>query len=81
MEGRAAFVTRPATNAPGNPWVWRTSFPDYHAEVDLALLGRGFHVGYLDVAERLGCDASLDLMDRFYTRLTNEFRMAKKTLF
>lgn len=59
----------------------RTSFPDYHAEVDLALLGRGFHVGYLDVAERLGCDASLDLMDRFYTRLTNEFRMAKKTLF
>ena len=40
FEGRGAFVTRPATNAPGHPWVWRTSFPDFHAEVDIALLSR-----------------------------------------
>jgi sialidase-1 len=59
FEGRGAFVTRPATNAPGHPWVWRTSFPDFHAEVDIALLKQGFHVAHVDVVSMLGCDASL----------------------
>ena len=76
FEGRGAFVTRPATNAPGHPWVWRTSFPDFHAEVDIALLKQGFHVAYVDVLSMLGCDASLDIMDRFYAQLTNDFKLA-----
>ncbi len=78
FEGHAAFVTRPATNAPGNPWVWRTSFPDFHAEVDRALLARGFHVAHVDVVRMLGCDASLDIMARFHTLMTNQFGLAAR---
>ena len=68
----ACFVTEPKIAAPGRPWVWRTSFPDFHAEVDLELLRSGWHVGHIDCLDMLGCDASLDLMDRFYDQVTKD---------
>lgn len=78
VDGHNGFVTRPKEAAPGGPWIWRTSFPDYHREVDLALLRRGFHVAYLNVVNLLGCDASLDSMDRFHYRVTKEFGLAER---
>lgn len=57
VAGKPCFITRPAISAPGKPWVWRTSFPDYHAEVDLELLRHGWAVGYIECLDLLGCDA------------------------
>ena len=37
-------VIVPKTTAPGKPWVFRADFVTRDATVDLALLGRGFHV-------------------------------------
>ena len=70
VDGRACFITQPAIPAPGKPWIWRTSFPDFHTEVDLELLRHGWAVGYIECLDMLGCDASLDIMDRFYEDLT-----------
>ncbi len=42
--GHTAYVVTPKVAAPGNPWVWRTSFPDFHAEIDVQLVGAGFHI-------------------------------------
>src|SRR5512133_958806 len=70
LEGRSCFITQPALPAPGKPWVWRASFPDFHAEVDLELLRRGWAVAYVECLDLLGCDAALDAMDGFYTHLT-----------
>lgn len=78
LDGHSGFVTQPKEAAPGRPWIWRTSFPDYHREVDLALLRRGFHVAYLNVVNLLGCDASLDSMDRFHYRITKEFGLEER---
>ena len=78
LDGHSGFVTQPKEAAPGRPWIWRTSFPDYHREVDLALLRRGFHVGYLNVVNLLGSEASLDSMDRFHYRVTKEFSLAER---
>lgn len=78
VAGLAAFVTNPMIAAPGKPWVWRTSFPDFHAEVDLELLRNGWAIGYLECLDMLGCDASLDLMDQFYAELTERRGFAKK---
>ena len=78
LDGHSGFVTRPKEAAPGRPWIWRTSFPDYHREVDLALLRRGFHVGYLNVVNLLGSDAALDSMDRFHYRVTKQFGLAER---
>ena len=66
IENAPGFIVVPDNAAPGNPWIWRTSFPDFHAEVDLELVRRGFHIGFLNVVKMLGSDSSLDKMDKFY---------------
>ena len=78
LEGRSCFITQPALPAPGKPWVWRASFPDFHAEVDLELLRRGWAVAYVECLDLLGSDAALDAMDGFYTHLTEQRGFARK---
>ncbi len=78
VEGYHAYVVSPLVAAPGNPWIWRTSFPDFHAEIDLELARSGFHIGYLDVVDLLGSDKALDLMDRFYDQARFQWNLAEK---
>lgn len=75
---KPCFITQPAIAAPGKPWVWRTSFPDFHVEVDLALLRNGYAVGYIECVDMLGCDAALDLMDQFYAEMTERRGYARR---
>jgi pimeloyl-ACP methyl ester carboxylesterase len=46
VTGTEAFTTVivPQTAAPGMPWVFRAAFVDPNANVDLALLAKGFHI-------------------------------------
>lgn len=78
FEGRKAFVVVPEKAAPGNPWVWRTSFPDFHAEVDVELVKGGFHIAHVDVVSMLGCDDALAIMDRFYELVRKQWKLAEK---
>lgn len=78
FEGRKAFVVVPKRAAPGNPWIWRTSFPDFHAEVDVELVKGGFHVAHVDVVSMLGCDESLAIMDRFYELVRKQWGLGAK---
>ena len=66
VAGRSAYVVAPKTVAPGTPWVWRARFPDYHAEIDIALAGKGFHIAYLDVAGMFGSAQAIAIGDKFY---------------
>ena len=58
--------------------MWRTSFPDFHAEVDLELLRHGWAVGYIECLDMLGSDAALDLMDQFYAQMTEQRGFARR---
>ncbi|MEX1048664.1 MAG: hypothetical protein WED15_03985 [Akkermansiaceae bacterium] len=78
FEGHKAFVVAPPEAAPGKPWVWRTSFPDYHAEVDLELVKSGFHIAHVDVVSMLGSDESLAIMDRFYDLVRKQWGLSAK---
>ncbi len=78
LEGRGCFVVEPGISAPGRPWVWRTSFPDYHPEIDLELLHNGFHVGFINCVDMLGADPALDLMDIFYDHVRTEWQLAER---
>ena len=78
LEGHPAFVVEPKIPAPGRPWVWRTSFPDFHAEVDLELLRNGCYVGFVDCVDLLGADAALDLMDRFYDQSRRHWQLSAR---
>jgi len=66
VDGRACWVVAPRVRAAGNPWVWRARFPQFHTELDEALLEEGLHIAYLDTAGMLGSPRALDHWDRFY---------------
>lgn len=78
LDSIPAYVVVPTVAAPGKPWIWRTSWPDYHFEVDLKLLDYGFHVAYVEVLDLLGSDKALDIMDRFYDHVRSRYGLAEK---
>ncbi|MCA8987229.1 MAG: alpha/beta hydrolase, partial [Planctomycetaceae bacterium] len=76
--GYPAYVVVPQQSLPGNPWVWRTSFPNFHAEVDQQLVKNGFHLAYVDVVPMLGADCSLEIMDQLYELVRENWKLAHK---
>ncbi len=69
VDGRQAYVVEPKNIAPGSPWVWRARFPDFHAEADLILLKRGFHVARINTDGMLGSPNAMQHWDKFYSFL------------
>lgn len=78
VEGRPAYVVQPRAAAPGRPWVWRARFPGFHAEADLILLDRGFHIGFIDTNGMLGSPRAMALWDVFYRLLVEEHSMSRR---
>ena len=78
LAGHRAFIVSPKVPAPGNPWVWRTSFPDFHSEVDQELVYNGYHIGFINVVKMLGCESSLDIMDQFYDQVRSQWNLSKR---
>ncbi len=78
INGHSAYVVLPRVAAPGKPWVWRTSFPDYMPVVDLELVRDGYHVGYIEILDMLGSDSSLDLVDQFYAQVRVQWGLSEK---
>ena len=65
VAGQAAYLVAPKKAAKGNPWVWRARFPGYHAEMDVMLLAKGFHVGYVNVAGMFGSPKAIGIGEMF----------------
>ncbi|MHC4518095.1 MAG: S8 family serine peptidase [Planctomycetota bacterium] len=76
--GRPCIVVVPKTAAPGKPWVWRARFFGHEPQTDLALLAKGFHVAYIDVADLFGAPKAVAIWDRFHTFLTEEHGLSDK---
>lgn len=64
--GVACKVVEPRTTAPGKPWLIRARFWGHEPQTDLALLERGFHITYCDVADMYGSPAAVARWDAFY---------------
>ena len=67
---RNAKVVVPKLSAPGHPWIWRARFWGHEPQTDIALLERGFHVVYCDVAELFGNKEALSIWNDYYQLLT-----------
>ena len=80
VDGRDCLLVVPKTPAPGKPWIWRTEFFGHEPQGDIALLGKGFHVAYINVQNLYGAPVALDHMDKFYAHLTKEFGLSQKTV-
>ncbi len=75
---RKCYVVVPKQAAPGKPWVWRARFPHYHAEMDITLAGKGYHIAYVDVAGLFGSPQAVRIGDEFYEYLTTRHGLAAK---
>ena len=69
LDGRSCKVVQPKWSAEGHPWIWRTRFWGHEAQTDIALLERGFHLVYVDVAELFGNDECMKIDNDFYKML------------
>jgi lysophospholipase L1-like esterase len=69
FKGRKAKVVKPRRTAEGRPWIWRARFWGVEPQTDIALLDRGFHVVYCDVAELFGNAEAIRVWDQFYSYL------------
>ena len=65
-DGAACTLVAPHVAARGYPWIWRARFFGHEPALDLALLERGFHLAYCDVAEFYGAPAAVERWERFH---------------
>jgi lysophospholipase L1-like esterase/dienelactone hydrolase len=78
-KNRNCKVVSPKKMADGQPWIWRARFWGHEPQTDIALLERGFHLVYMDVAEMYGNEKSVKLWNQFYDYMQN-VGMAKKVV-
>ncbi|MBI1375210.1 MAG: prolyl oligopeptidase family serine peptidase [Phycisphaera sp.] len=77
-DDRDAIVVAPKQVAPGKPWIWRARFWGHRPEVDLALLAKGWHVVYIDVANLYGCEQAVEHWNAMYEELVDNHGFAKR---
>lgn len=78
LDGVRCYVVLPHEAATGRPWIWRARFFGHQPQVDIALLERGYHLAYTDVAGLFGSPKAVERFDRFYEYLTNRHGFGKR---
>ena len=78
LDGRDCKVVCPESAAPEKPWIWRARFWGHEPQTDLALLERGFHVAYADVAALFGNPEAVSIWDGFYSHVTTQYGFSHK---
>lgn len=79
FKGREARIVMPKHAAKGLPWIWRARFWGHEPQTDIALLERGYHVVYCDVAELFGNTQAINIWNDFYAYL-RKMGFAKKVV-
>ena len=69
-DGPRCTLVQPHVVAEGRPWLWRMRFFGHEPALELALLDRGYHLAYVDVANLYGSAPALERMERFHALLT-----------
>lgn len=80
IEDMKCKIVVPKEIADGKPWIWRARFWGHEPQVELALLEKGFHVAYVDVAGLYGSAKAVARWDSFFEYLTTKHGFAKKTV-
>ena len=69
LEGHPLMVIAPKVAAPGRPWLWHGEFFGHRPAPDMALLGKGFHIVYLQINDMLGSPPAVALWEKCYADL------------
>jgi len=68
-DSRRCIVVIPAKPAHHLPWIWRARFFGHEPQADVALLEKGFHLVYMDVAGLFGAPSAVEHWNAFYNYL------------
>ena len=80
FQGRDAKVVFPKKANANGYWIWRARFWGAEPQVDKALLEKGFHVVYVDVAHLFGNEQAVQLWNDFYAYCVSEYKLNKKVV-
>ena len=80
FQGHEAKVVFPNKANSNNYWIWRARFWGAEPQVDKALLEKGFHVVYVDVANLFGNDEAVHLWNDFYKFCVSEYGLNQKVV-
>lgn len=69
FNGKKTRIVKPRRAAEGRPWIWNARFWNVEPQTEIALLDRGFHVVFCDVAELFGNAEAVDSWNKFYAFL------------
>ena len=78
LDGAACIVVKPDKVAAGRPWLWRARFWAHEPQLDTAMLKKGWHVAYCDVAALYGCPKAVARWDAFYKMITEKLGLSKR---
>ena len=78
VAGKTASVVVPKHAADGKPWVWHGEFFGHKPAPDIALLGHGFHIVYLNVPNMLGSPEAVSHWNSLYRELTQRYGFSLK---
>ena len=80
LEGIACRVVIPKKIADGRPWVWRARFFGHEPQFDIAMLNRGYHLVYCDVAGLFGNTEAVSRWNKFYNYLRFEHLFSDRVI-
>lgn len=78
VDGKSVLVVVPKKPAPGRPWVWHGEFFGHKPAPDIALLGKGFCIAYMNVQNMLGSPTAVKHWNAFYKELTTRYGLSAK---
>ena len=80
FQGRDAKIIIPKKSNSERLWVWRARFWGHEPQTDLALLEKGYHIVYVDVAGLFGNEEAITIWNSFYRYLVEEHNLNKRAV-
>ncbi len=80
FQGHSAKIVFPNKAYEQKYWIWRARFWGHEPQTDLALLEKGFHVIYVDVAGLFGNDKAVNLWNNYYDYLIKKYNLNTKVV-
>jgi len=77
-DGRKCIVVTPKSPSASRPWIWRARFFGHQPQADLALLAKGFHLAYMDVAGLFGSPKAVAHWGAFHKLLTTKHGLSSR---
>lgn len=80
FKGHEARIVFPNKKDSNNYWIWRARFWGHEPQLDKALLEKGFHLVYIDVADMYGNEEAVELWNQFYHHCVLAYELNPKVV-